>query len=152
MRVRRAAGLRMSWTAALCLAGPLGCGGDDMVDGLTCVENLAKQCTPAFPGTWDNVYEFVIQQRCGGGAGTACHGRDGMQGGLGLFSQNAAYAALVDGEGGEPRVVPGDAGCSVLMERVVTSDLALRMPLRAAPLSAAEQCAIQQWISAGALP
>lgn len=118
-----------------------------------CVENLHAQCTPGFMPTWDNVYRFVIEQRCGGASGVACHGREGMQGGLGLFSKDGSYAGLVGGEGGEPRVTPGDAACSTLMKRLETSDTALRMPLGAnMPLSATDRCAIQQWIAQGANP
>jgi hypothetical protein len=126
------------------------CGDDGDGPELSCVEDLDAQCVPGFPPTWDNVYEFVIELRCGGSSGVSCHGRDGLQGGLGLYSKTAAYEGLVDGVGGEPRVIPHDPACSVLMERVETSDTSLRMPLQAAPLSAGDRCAIQQWIAAGA--
>jgi hypothetical protein len=49
-------------------------------------------------------------------------------------------------------VIPHDPACSVLMERIETSDVSLRMPLAAGqPLPAADRCAIQQWIAAGAV-
>jgi hypothetical protein len=124
--------------------------GDDSGSELPCVEKLDTQCQEAFPPTWDNVYEFVIEQRCGGSSGVACHGRDGLQGGLGLYSQTAAYEGFVGGVGGEPRVLPGDPACSELMKRIETSDTDLRMPLQASALSAGDRCAIQKWIAAGA--
>ncbi|HKP60053.1 MAG TPA: c-type cytochrome domain-containing protein [Polyangiales bacterium] len=133
------------------LLAPLAaCGGDDS-DELPCVENLDAACVPGFPATWDNVYQFVIEQRCGGASGVSCHGPDGMKGGLSLYSKTVAYDGLVHGVGGEPRVLPKDPACSELMKRIETSDEALRMPLNAGkPLSAGDRCSIQQWIAAGA--
>jgi hypothetical protein len=46
--------------------------------------------------------------------------------------------------------VPGDPACSVLMDRLTTRDENRRMPLNTAPLSALDQCAVQQWIEQGA--
>ena len=134
----------------LVLAAGAACGDDGDGPELECVEGLDAQCVDGFPPTWDNVYEFVIEQRCGGASGVSCHGPDGLQGGLGLYSKQAAYDGLVGGVGGEPRVIPNDPACSVLMQRIETSDKSLRMPLDAQPLSAADRCAIQHWIAAGA--
>jgi hypothetical protein len=115
-----------------------------------CLEQIDPQCTQAYEPSWDNVYNFTISASCAA-AGVACHGRDGMQGGLGLFSQDAAYAGLVGGEG-PPRVKPGDPACSPLMERLTTTDASRRMPLNSAPLSAVQICAVQKWIAQGANP
>jgi Planctomycete cytochrome C len=124
--------------------------GDDSDATLPCVEKLDAQCEQAFTPTWDNVYEFVIEQRCGGSSGGNCHGPQGLQGGLGLYTQTVAYEGLVGGVGGEPRVLPGDPACSELMKRIETSDTDLRMPLQGAALPPRDRCAIQKWIAAGA--
>jgi hypothetical protein len=125
-----------------------GCGGDD--DVLTCAEVDTTMCTPTFPPTWDNVYKFVIEQRCGAATGAACHGTGGMQGGLTMTTQDIAFEGLVNGAGGMPRVLPMDASCSILTERVETSDTTKRMPRGGAQLSAGDRCAIEQWIAKGA--
>jgi Planctomycete cytochrome C len=139
-------------TLALC-AIVLSCGdssGDDASSEPRCLEAIDAQCTTAYEPTWDNVYNFTLTRSCAA-AGVSCHGRDGMQGGLGLFSRDVAYEALVGGEGGSaPRVIPGDAACSPLLERLATTDMKRRMPLSSAPLSAGQVCAVQQWIAAGA--
>jgi hypothetical protein len=142
--------------ATLLLLGMLvlACGGDDGSDeGLTCVEGLADACTPAFDPTWQNVYANVVSPTCGG-SGSSCHAAAGKQGGLDLSSAPKAHAALLGhDEVGKARVVPGDPACSILMERIETSDLQKRMPLGAPqPLSAATRCAVQQWIEKGASP
>lgn len=116
-----------------------------------CLDQLDAQCTQAYEPTWDNVYEFTISTSCAA-AGVSCHGREGMQGGLGLYSKDAAYAGLVGGEGGSPRVKPGDPECSVLMDRLLTTDTQRRMPLGSQPLSASHICAVQKWITNGANP
>lgn len=123
-----------------------GCGDDS--GALMCVE-INPQCTPAYEPTWDNIYRFVISQSCAA-EGVACHGRDGLKGNLGLFTQLDAYQGLVGGAGDKPRVLKGDAACSILTERIETDDTARRMPFLGAKLSEGDRCAIEKWIAAGA--
>lgn len=132
------------------LLGSAACGDDSDETALPCVEKLDPECKEGFTPNWDNVYEFVIEARCGGASGVSCHGPEGLQGGLGLYTKKDAYEGLVDGVGGEPRVLAGDPACSELMKRLETSDAELRMPYKAKPLSATDRCAVQKWIAAGA--
>jgi hypothetical protein len=113
-----------------------------------CVE-INSQCTQAYDPTWDNIYKFVISKSCAA-AGVACHGREGMKGNLGMFTQLDAYQGLVNGVGGKPRVLKGDAACSILTERIETDDTGRRMPYLGAKLSEGDRCAIEKWIAAGA--
>lgn len=131
---------------ALALAA---CGDDG--ESTVCTE-LPATCAPAFSPTWDNVYEDVIQRRCGGSAGPACHGPDGKMGNLVLYEKESSYQALLGMDGTRARVKPTDPECSMLMERLTTSDEIRRMPQGARPLSASEICSVQQWIAQGANP
>jgi hypothetical protein len=134
---------------ALSMFAVVACGGDDDSDGvLTCAE-INPQCTPAFDPTWDNVHRFVISKSCAA-EGPGCHGSQGKQGGLDMSSQMAAYEGLVNGVGGKPRVMKGDASCSVLTERIETDDANKRMPKLGQKLPDGDRCAIEKWIAAGA--
>lgn len=135
---------------ALALAA---CGGDDEGGNGTiqCAE-LPPTCSEAFQPTWDKVYEDVIQRRCGGSAGVACHGPNGKMGNLVLYEKESSYRALLGMDGTRARVEPMDPDCSMLMERLTTTDEARRMPLRANPLTASEICSVQKWIEQGANP
>jgi hypothetical protein len=125
-----------------------GCG-DDSGDPPMCVEVDPTNCIAAYDPTWDNVYKFVVSKSCAT-EGVACHGRDGKKGNLGMFTQIDAYQGLVDGVGGKPRVIKGDAACSMLTERIETDDMDRRMPFLGDKLSASDRCAIEKWIAAGA--
>ncbi len=136
-------------SCAVVLAGLVipGCGDDSSEDGggPMCAE-IDSKCTEAFGPTWDNVYKFVIEPSC---AAAICHGQQ-MQGGLNMSSSPEAYQGLVEGVGGKPRVIKGDAACSMLTERIETDDPDKRMPYKTMQLSAGERCAIEKWIAAGA--
>lgn len=148
--------VRISWLAAiggvvLCLA-MLACGDDG--DGGACLTDLPPNCETAINPTYDEIYDKIISGRCaGGGTGTACHGREGMQGKLGLYNADVAYDALLGKDATQrARVIPKDPSCSILMERLESKDPKFRMPLgESAPLSSGLRCAIQLWIDAGAL-
>ncbi len=102
-------------------------------------------CQPLYAPTWDNVYANTIVRTCASGGG-ACHAAVGAQGGLVLEGDHAAYAALT---GPRAYVVPGDASCSQMIERIYSPSAALLMP-RGARLSDPEACAIARWVAAGA--
>jgi len=118
--------------------------GDDSGEP-ACVE-VDLQCDPAFSPTFANIHKFVISPSC---AAAGCHGANGEDG-LSMPTEDDAYAGLVDGVGGKPRVIKGDAACSILTERIETDDTARRMPFMGAKLKAGDRCAIEQWIEAGA--
>jgi hypothetical protein len=126
--------------------GAAGCGDDDSDAGFTCAE-IDPQCTAGIKPTWDEIYQFVISEQC---AASGCHGAGMAAGGLQMSTKTDAYAGLVTGVGGKPRVIKGDAACSVLTERIESDDEAKRMPYKAAKLPAGDRCAIEKWIAAGA--
>jgi hypothetical protein len=98
------------------------------------------------------LYDNLFVKTCGSpGTGAACHSADGKQGGLVLADIDTAYDMLLGTDGGHARVVPGNPECSVLVERVESTDPAFRMPLNSdMPLSDGLRCAIRQWIQNGA--
>jgi hypothetical protein len=147
--VRARAGVRAAQITVILASLSAACGDDDSGGGLTCIE-VDPDCMTAFPANWDNVFKFVIDQRCGTGEGVACHGTDGHQGGLILSGQDQAYDHLVNGKGGHARVLPKDPACSILMERISSSDANVRMPLGSAALSDGDKCGVQKWIAQGA--
>ncbi len=129
-------GLPLVWTLA--------CGGGG--DG--CVEVDVQGCTPAFDPTFDQVWAEVLEPSCTA-PGTSCHGESraaGAGNGLILVELDSAYNALVNGG----FVIPGDAGCSALVDRLETSDTSRRMPLGEVQLSEPLRCGVRQWIEAGA--
>ena len=146
------AGLALALMAAGCASG---CGDDsagDDPDTGACLMDLPASCEPAINPTYGEIYDKIIAQRCGTtGNGTACHGRSGMQGKLGLFSADVAYDALLGKDAtARARVVPKDPSCSILMQRLESKDNSFRMPLGESALSPGLRCAIQLWIDAGA--
>jgi hypothetical protein len=123
-----------------------GCGGDDDSGEPMCAE-INPSCETAYPPTWENVYKFTISQSC---AAAGCHSANGVDG-LSMSTQAEAYESLVNGVGGKPRVIKGDAACSILTERIESDDPMRWMPYRAPQkLSATDRCSIEKWIAAGA--
>jgi hypothetical protein len=116
-----------------------GCSGDDSGE---CATNVPSQCTPLYDPTFDNVYTRTLKPTCSLGG---CHAPDSAQGGLAIDTEDAAYDALTKGG----FVKGGDAECSLVVERITSSDSSESMP-PGAPLSAAEQCSIITWIRNGA--
>jgi hypothetical protein len=132
----------------LCLLLAAACGGaGDDTDSLRCVASLPTSCAPDLDPTFDSLYTNVISQRCGtSDSGNTCHGKNGnAQSDLKLTDANTAYQALLGS-----RVIPGDAHCSPLMERLESDDPAKRMPRGENNLAAGLRCAFQQWIEKGA--
>lgn len=129
----------------------VGCAGDDAPASSTCLAQFTGTCEPSLDPTFSEVYSKLLEPRCGGpGAGNACHGKTGLQGGLGLYDIDTAYEALLGHAGNHAEVMPGDPECSPLMERLETSDLERRMPRGAAQLPAGVRCAVRLWIESGA--
>lgn len=127
----------VSSTLLLMLAA--GCG------AYTCVD-VHSDCAPLYAPTWDNVYEQTIVPSCAT-AGAGCHAGEGAQGDLVLEAKAEAYRQLVDGQ--EPRVLAGDAGCSLLVIRIEHSNGDRVMP-PGLQMSEEERCAIRQWVEQGA--
>ncbi len=119
-----------------------GCAADD--GGLPCAAPVDLSCAPAYEPTFEKVHENTLTKRCAL-AGGACHSAEGAQGGLVLGDIEAAYAGLV----GDGRIDAASPECSMLLKRISAPDAADSMPPGGA-LSAAEQCAVGQWIANGA--
>lgn len=132
---------------AMCFVPALGGCGDG--GGRACV-TIDPSCTPLYAPTFDNIYENTLHKTC---AQTAvCHSREGAMGGLVYEDPDEAYRLLLGQMApkvGDAKVLPGDAACSELVERIESANVSFQMP-PGKPLLAAERCAIEQWIAAGA--
>ncbi|WP_165243591.1 DUF1553 domain-containing protein [Paludisphaera soli] len=83
----------------------------------------------------------ILKEHC-----YACHGALKAAGGLRL---DTGRAVLKGGDGG-PAVEPGSPDESPLLERVLETDEALRMPLEAPALAPEKLAALREWVAAGA--
>lgn len=104
----------------------------------------------AASGSLDDLFERVLLPSCAGQAGL-CH--------FGQFEPNLstpalAFANLVNAPSverlGAARVVPGDAGASLLIDKLRNRNVISAMPLGANPLAPSEIEAIEDWIARGA--
>ena len=146
MRARRLPRLvRAALTAGAALLAA-GCDGDDST--ANCLTGLTTACAPLYPPTFDNVYARTLAPTCAQ-PGTQCHGTAGVQGGLYFTTADDAFALLLGEVDGRPRVLPGDPSCSLLIERIFSTNPATAMPPKS-PLASGESCAIIQWINGGA--
>jgi len=118
-----------------------GCGADE------CVNALPADCAPLYTPNYDEIFARTLAPTCAQ-SGSACHSSAGRAGGLAFAEADDAYASLLGQDGGEARVLPGDAACSPLVIRLEADDDGVMPP--GAPLDAAERCAIIQWIANGA--
>lgn len=76
-----------------------------------------------------------------------CHHGDKAKGGLRLDS---LAGALKGGESGEPALVPGEPGKSLLFALAASRDEDERMPPKGDPVNAGELKALREWMEAGA--
>ena len=123
------------------LLAPSGCGGDE-TSSSGCV-TVTTDCTPLYEPTFDNIHTKTLVPSCAL-SGASCHSSQGQQGGLALDDPDIAYSGITS------RINAADPGCSVLFERLSSSEPAMVMP-PGKPLPASEQCAIAQWVQAGAV-
>jgi hypothetical protein len=132
--------------AVLLLSAALAAGCSDGPP-LACVDDVDfATCPPLYAPTWTNVYTNTIADTCASG-GASCHAAAGGQGGLVLEGADRAYQALTT----RGYVIPGDAACSEMVERLYTRNPDLLMP-RGARLPDPEACAIGKWVALGAPP
>jgi len=134
------------------------CAGDDGADTpapVACVQDLDLQCAPAYPPTFDAIFSDVFARGCGSSAtGSSCHYGPSpamAMGGLVLSDATVAYDALLGHSDGRARVLPGNPACSILVERLESTDPNFRMPVGNDPLPERTRCAIRQWIANGAM-
>jgi Planctomycete cytochrome C len=139
------------WRISSSLAAALlacACGGSgDTEPAPQCSTNLDLTCAPLYTPTFDQVFTRTLQPTCAQ-AGGSCHSAEGAMGGLVFADPDAAYAALLGKSGAKPRVVAGDAACSLIVERLYADGAQVMPP--GAPLADAERCAVVQWIQNGA--
>jgi len=120
-----------------------------------CVSDLQLDCTPAYAPTYDTIFADVLVPRCGASSsnGTSCHygpSAESAKGGLPLSDPDMAYRALLGELDGRARVIAGDPQCSILVERLESSDPNFLMPDRGKPLPEDVRCAVRQWVAMGA--
>jgi len=136
--------------ACLALAACNGDDGENMAgmsgDG-ACLPALELDCDPTFTPTFDEIYDRELRS-CGAN-GSLCHGAEGDHGGLTLADRDGAYDALLGIGEEHARVIPGDPECSILIQRLESTDANFVMP-RGTPLTPGKRCAIRQWVANGA--
>jgi Planctomycete cytochrome C len=145
--------MRFSSTLLLPLAAVVligACGTSSGSDAPACVANLSTACDPLYsPPTYPTIFTMTFQPTCATGIGT-CHTADAAQGGLSFADEQTSYEQLLGMNGANVRVVPGDPACSLLMERLESTDPSFHMPKGPNSLPAAALCAVAQWIANGA--
>jgi hypothetical protein len=110
---------------------------------------LNTACQPLYqPATYATIYANTFSRSCAIGSGT-CHSEDAKKGGLFFKDPLQAYDLLLGHSDGRARVLPEDPGCSILAQRLESTDRNFRMP-PGDGLAAAELCDIVQWLGAGA--
>lgn len=123
---------------------------DEPAPGLACVEGLTPECSPLYtPPDFTTLYTKILHPSCATGLGT-CHTTAGSKAGLVFEDEDESYGLLLGQIDGRKRVLPGDPGCSILMERLEVKNEDLRMPPGPLPLSEGERCDFVQWIVNGA--
>jgi hypothetical protein len=142
--------LRFRFAAALLLAAVTGaCAGSGPAES-QCLPEPAAACTPDINTDFASIHRTLFAPRCGT-AGNACHGPSGRQGNLVLADADTAYKALLGQDGTQASVIPGDPGCSVLLQRLESDDPQLRMPFGENNLPEGLRCAVRTWIEQGAV-
>jgi hypothetical protein len=117
-------------------------------DGDVCLTSVDTACAPLYAPTFDQLFTRTLQPTCAQ-AGGSCHASAGAMGGLVFEDADASYALLLGRTDGRARVVPGDPACSVLIERLESTDPDRIMP-RGSALPDGERCAFVQWVHNGA--
>lgn len=120
----------------VCAAGSgAGCGEE-------CVE-VDLECTPLYEPTFENVFDETLVDSCG--IVGPCHNASAARAGLVFEDIDESYQLLMENE----RVIPFDAGCSLLVKRIESTKSSFVMP-PGGGLADAEKCAIELWIANGA--
>lgn len=106
----------------------------------------SPQSAPRTPIDFNRGIRPILSNRC-----LACHGPDSSQREAGLRLDDEAIATK-SMESGKIAVVPGQPDASELLRRITSSDPDIRMPPPefGAPLTAAEQALLTDWIRQGA--
>ena len=144
--------MRRAWLFLAAILG-VGCGSSSSGGGdgaPACVTPPPADCQSLYdPPSYQTIFDQTFRRTCGVGSGT-CHTSDAAKGGLVFEDADVAYGLLMGTIDGRKRVIPRDPGCSLLMERIESTDPSFQMPPGDTPLSAPAQCAISKWIAGGA--
>ncbi len=118
---------------------------------LVCVDAHPTTCRPTYdPQTFATIHAKILKPTCASGTGT-CHTSDAQKGGLVFEDEQASYDQLLGkADPAHVRVVPGDTSCSLIMERLLSTDSETRMPPGNVPLTDGEICTVTKWIANGA--
>ena len=120
----------------VCLAG---CPADEPPECKT----VDVTCSPLYEPTFENVHSMTLV----GCATSSCHSAARRAGDLSLADRQTAYDSLIQ----KGYVVPGNPGCSEFIVRTNSPGEDYQMP-PGSPLDDPEQCALIQWVQAGAMP
>jgi len=85
----------------------------------------------------------LLQKRC-----LECHGPEKHKSGYRLDDRDSA---LHGGDSGKPAIVAGNSSASVLVQRLVTTNIDEHMPPKGEALRANEVAAVKAWIDSGAV-
>ena len=107
-----------------------------------CVALVASVQAQEAPVSFSTEIQPILARRC-----YPCHGPDKAEAGLRLNSLETAVAQL---ESGNRAIVPGDLAASTLLQRIVSTDDAVRMPPEGKPLTELEQQRFSRWVAQGA--
>ncbi len=122
-----------------------GCGPDG-----ECLPELPRDCSPLYDPTYDELFSRRLVMTCGASStGRSCHASTGAQAGLVFEDPDVSYDLLLGTGGGRARVMAGNPECSLLMQRLESTDPAYGMP-PGSRLSDAELCSFTLWIANGA--
>jgi hypothetical protein len=145
--------VRALWAGSMALSLLVGCGDAPAAsDAGGCLAPLDTACQPAYPATFRNLFDNELGATCGSAAtGGSCHSAEGAQGGLVMEDFDTAYDHLLGSADGRARVEPGDPECSLLMQRIESTDTQFRMPPGTSALPDNVRCAFQHWIAEGAV-
>ncbi len=112
--------------------------------------DLPATCAATYdPPLYQTIYDNILHPTCATGTGT-CHTSDAAMGGLVFENADTAYGLLLGTNGGKVRVIPGNPACSLLIERLASSDPNFHMPPGPNSIPAGDECTIVRWIQAGA--
>ena len=103
---------------------------------------LLLGCGRGEPVNFASEVQPILNKHC-----ITCHGGVKKSGGISfLFEEDA----LAEGKSGRRAIVPGDAGASEFIRRLLEDDPELRMPYEKPPLSKEEFDLLRRWIDQGA--
>ncbi len=140
--------LRFTVFAALSLAVLQSCGPtEEEPEPLPRCVTLDENCSLLYQPIFSEIHRRTLSVTCAE-PGTSCHSNEGHRAGLALEDIDEAYSLLLDPD--DPRVVPGDPECSLIMVRLEHPGSSVMPP--GDPLPENERCTIATWIRDGALP